>query len=371
VANHQIRCLRPHLIRDTVEFGRTFFHKKLTSGKIMKAPLKTWFDSIRSNGSEAHRPSALSSAPWSFFISLTNFVCPAETGEASNKPPESFVFDEERFVKLRSDILDAINLDVCLRLRLHGSVSGVRCPTPDVTLYQPEEDTQALGLQSDRRSPQYISYTGRVSGERIPAIQMIEESTGDATDSDCSSSDYDAEDAENEDDDSEDDGFILPKIASCTSTAMTTPLFHPLEIPRDPQRQSLLDILDHAPLNNRWQQSVPYLAAQLVRQHDLHRVQDIESQLVDRISNTQNEHFKKSRSRVLEALTSLIATRLNLWFTLSSVELFEIAASSKPPGQPPKPRNSLPEIATQLVHIGIIHWRIWNELVNREEDTTP
>jgi hypothetical protein len=362
--------LRPLLIKDTVEFERTFFNKKMTSGKIMKAPLKKWFDGIRSYGSEAHQPSTLSNATWAFFIGLTNFIFSAETSEASNKLPESFVFDEERFVKLRSDILDAINLDVCLRLRLPNSVSGVLCPAPDVTLYQPEEDTQALGLQSGRRSPQYMSYTGRVSGGRVPAIQIIEDSTGDGTDSDCSSSDYDTEDAENEDDDSEDDGFIrIPKIGSRTSTAMTTPLFRSVEIPCDPQRQSILDIVDNAPLNNRWQQSVPYLAAQLARQHDFHRAQDIESQLVDRISNPQNNHFKESRSRVFEALTFLLATRVNLWFTLSSTELFEIAASPKPPpGQPPKTRHSLPEIATLLAHIGIIHWRVWADAVYLADD---
>ena len=66
--------------------------------------------------------------------------------------------------------------------------------------------------------------------------------------------------------------------------------------------QSILDIIDGTLGSNRWQQSIPYLAAQLTHQYGLGLLPEIEPQLWDCISNLQNEHFKESRKQVFKML---------------------------------------------------------------------
>lgn len=243
---------------------------------------------------------------------------PSETAEDSSKLPESFVFDEERLVKLRSDILNAINLDVCFRLPSPSFITGDSYLAP---IHLPEWDDRILGLSSGRRSPTYI-----VNG---PILESSD-SKGGASD----------EEYEDDEEDSDEDDFArIPKISSISSTALTASLFRSVEIPHDPLRQSILDIVDESPLSSRWQQSIPTLAVQLAR-HNRTQLPDAESHLQDRISNPRNQQFRESKKRALEAVISLGASCVNHCLMLSLTEQFEIA-----PGQPPKLRYSLPEIA--------------------------
>jgi len=91
VANHQIRSLRPLFIRDTVEFERTFFQKKIKSKsgsqKIQTDRLKDWFDGFRKHEFGAHKPSALNYDAWAFFIGFSEMIFPSSlafSGEVSH-----------------------------------------------------------------------------------------------------------------------------------------------------------------------------------------------------------------------------------------------------------------------------------------------
>lgn len=119
VANHQIRCLRPALIEDTVYFERRFFHKKIRDGKLDPSSAKSWYAGVASNYAKSQQMSGRSSdfntafgetAP--FFEALTHMIMPSHHDPC----PSTFLFDEERILKLRSDMFDAIHLDVCMRL---------------------------------------------------------------------------------------------------------------------------------------------------------------------------------------------------------------------------------------------------------------
>ena len=135
--------------------------------------------------------------------------------------------------------------------------------------------------------------------------------------------------------------------------------------------QSILDIIDGTLGSNRWQQSIPYLAAQLACQYGLGLLPEIEPQLWDHISNLQNEHFKESRKRVFEMLIPLLASLICHYFSLSSTQLFEIGTSPKPAlGQSLKTRHSLSEIAMHLAHMSIIHWQAWADIVYLIESTS-
>lgn len=100
VANHQIRCLRPHLIEDTVLFEQRFFCKKIQSGRLDIRPAKQWYSLALSSSSAAaptRDPAFGDAAP--FFRALAALVMPSAESTAV---PSTFLFDEERLLKLDS-----------------------------------------------------------------------------------------------------------------------------------------------------------------------------------------------------------------------------------------------------------------------------
>jgi hypothetical protein len=117
VANHQIRCLRPVLIEDTVHFEQRFFVRKMESRKLSVAPSKMWY---RQAQEYMDRLFAGSSMPYVqafgdmsvFFEALSRLVLPSTGLKAI---PSTFVFDEDRMLKLRSDMHDSICLEICMR----------------------------------------------------------------------------------------------------------------------------------------------------------------------------------------------------------------------------------------------------------------
>ncbi|KAK5636352.1 hypothetical protein RRF57_012064 [Xylaria bambusicola] len=113
VANHQIRCLRPILIEDTVHFEQRFFLKKMRDGKVNTRSAQTWYSHLSpvQDPVSAHAFGEMAV----FFEELINMIMPSSARQYTNLPT-TFLFDEERIAKLRCDILDAINLEVCMRL---------------------------------------------------------------------------------------------------------------------------------------------------------------------------------------------------------------------------------------------------------------
>ncbi|KAI0518350.1 camp-mediated signaling protein Sok1 [Xylaria bambusicola] len=113
VANHQIRCLRPILIEDTVHFEQRFFLKKMRDGKVNTRSAQTWYSHL----SPVQDPVSVQAFGEMavFFEELINMTMPSSARQYSSLPT-TFLFDEERIAKLRCDILDAINLEVCMRL---------------------------------------------------------------------------------------------------------------------------------------------------------------------------------------------------------------------------------------------------------------
>lgn len=125
VANHQIRCLRPLLIQDTVEFEQTYFMKKIAFGKMGMTAAHSWFRAAKTL--RTHNPLLIGSSQrdmWSFFEGFTGLLLPSRSAEPV---PDTFTFDGDRIIKLRNDVLDAINLELCARFfrELNRSNSNV------------------------------------------------------------------------------------------------------------------------------------------------------------------------------------------------------------------------------------------------------
>ncbi len=110
VANHQIRCLRPVLIEDTVNFEQRFFLRKIQSRRMDIEPAQDWYRQT-SMRPELEYPAEFGETTV-FFNGLSKLVLPSTSME---EVPSTFLFDEDRIVKLRSDLYDTISLEVCMR----------------------------------------------------------------------------------------------------------------------------------------------------------------------------------------------------------------------------------------------------------------
>jgi hypothetical protein len=129
--------LRPLLIEDNVHFEQTFFMKKIALGRVDIAGAHAWFrqasslpDNLPTDGN-AHSQGNT----WDFIRALVNLTLPSKSSEMV---PHTFLFDEERTIKLRSDMLDLINLEICMyqyrnldaQCRLQESLYSVSDDTP-------------------------------------------------------------------------------------------------------------------------------------------------------------------------------------------------------------------------------------------------
>ncbi|KAI9734762.1 MAG: hypothetical protein M1818_006749 [Claussenomyces sp. TS43310] len=128
VANHQIRCLRSLLVQDTIEFEQTYFMKKIAFGKINISFAHSWFQSA--NGLPEHALTHIGQSQRdlrTFFRGFSHILLPSRAAELI---PDTFTFDGERIIKARSDILDAINMEVCMSLfrDLKMNPSALPCP---------------------------------------------------------------------------------------------------------------------------------------------------------------------------------------------------------------------------------------------------
>ena len=143
MANHQIRCLRPLLIQDTVEFEQAFFMKKIALRKIDIEGAHSWFQATKSVfNNEQPDTSSSQRDMWVFFKGFTDLLLPSKMGVSI---PDTFMFDEERIIKLRAFISDAINFDICVRLQETQSTATLlaslrsplrpRFPTPRLAIY--------------------------------------------------------------------------------------------------------------------------------------------------------------------------------------------------------------------------------------------
>ncbi|KAG4429499.1 hypothetical protein IFR05_015016, partial [Cadophora sp. M221] len=112
VANHQIRCLRPLLIDDTVHFEQKFFMKKIALSRVDIGGAHAWFRRASSLPEAAASSTAMQSQTWDFMKAMVQLTRPSKFELC----PHTFLFDEERLIKLRADMLDIVNLEICMRL---------------------------------------------------------------------------------------------------------------------------------------------------------------------------------------------------------------------------------------------------------------
>lgn len=117
IINERIRNQHPALLNNNVESQKRYWLEQIESGKFSLSCSKAWYK--RAKKSHCEDPSCLAkdfgdSAV--FFEGFCRLILPSS---AEHPLPGSFLFDTERINQLRSDILDCINLEICMTTYRH------------------------------------------------------------------------------------------------------------------------------------------------------------------------------------------------------------------------------------------------------------
>ncbi|KAK2625117.1 hypothetical protein QTJ16_005486 [Diplocarpon rosae] len=370
VANHQIRCLRPLLIDDTVHFEQKFFMKKIAMGRVDIAGAHVWYR--RATASSA------GSGPANEVLDFINALVELTRPLKSEMFPHTFLFDEERLMKLRMDMLDMINLEICMQLYRNLESQSRSYPAFDNT-----PSTSALSSPYNR--PASPAENTRFSSPTIPLLHHFDLSR---------SSPHDR-------------GHFLrgplgrqswvPKLAdgyagSATSSARSSPsttastpdTLPPTPLYLSPEfsdaasqvRTSLIAILSSSN-SDKWASVSNDLALQILRSTttSLARLPQFETHLAFHISNRRSKLYQDAEERVLGELGKELKRLVDAYTPLSSLKIFETATAPKKTaststGQGNGFKEEITDIATRIAHIGILHWRVWAPLaylVNPDE----
>ncbi|KAK7430596.1 Protein SOSEKI 1 [Neonectria magnoliae] len=356
VANHQIRCLRPALIEETTTFEQKFLVKKLRSRKMDISDAKPWYrDAARTYPSSGSTASSAFGEMGIFFEGLSRSMLPS----AGDKPlPGTFFFDEDRLARVRSDILDAINLDVCMRMYEDLERIARFNTTPAFSNHASEDEPLMPSMNSNLE----FNFNTPPSHSRPASLALS--SAGSATSSPRSS-------------------LILPSYM--------VPDMNESKAKARNLRDSLVALLQQAPHDlhhlERWRAMAPSMALQIFRFTNApsEMLPAFEDKLTENVSKMTSPIFEEMEESYRTKLTAELASRVRYFKSLSGVCLFSIATGNRVPSgsrgldtgrdrdldaaiRVGQQEGGIEDIATRIAHVGVVHWRIWAELAYIDED---
>lgn len=354
VANHQIRCLRPALIEETTAFEKKFFSKKLRAKKMDIRDARPWYTEASQN-----MPSSMSRSTASkfgdmaiFFEALTRSLLPS----GCDKPlPSTFFFDEDRLSRVRSDILDAINLDVCMRMYDDLERVARYNSIPAYTSLFSEDDPSAstTSLCSDfnfntlplRSRPASLALSSSGSASSSPRSSLLLNS------------------------------HMLPSYLSPDANEMSSKARN--------LRESLVALLHQAPHDvhhaDRWRAIAPSMALQIFRYTSApsEMLPAFEEKLTQNVCSIMSPLYQDIEEAYRVRLVSELAVRVHYFKSLPGVALFSIATGNSNQNKTfdsgrdrdldaairvGQQEGGVEDIATRIAHVGVIHWRIWDSM---------
>ncbi|CAK7202310.1 Protein SOSEKI 1 [Sporothrix eucalyptigena] len=406
VANHQIRCLRPLLIEDTVHFEQRFFYKKIQNRRMSVSAARSWYQRTKSNfanPSIRHRQAFGNMAV--FFNGIVDFLLPSVD---ANQVPNTFLFDEDRIVKLRSDMFDAIHLEVCMKVYETAEMDEIavnRMAQEDARMRRLGADGVPLYLSSQSQQQDANSSVWASSSQASDDFNFNtapQSPTTSPASSRPTSLDFSAFGSNNSSPRNSD----IP----ANNDAAGAPPQHPEEFASARERSQnlyscLVTLLQSVPStarpSDRWEDLWSVMAVEIYRTLSsvdrLHHIplEQIEMRLKAALSpdaNTKRHVEQIFRERLLSAL----ARRVKDYKAMPNVSLFVVAAGGRihpTPARAPEgtsaaasaaavaaaaaaailaretrtidPREDgcVEDMATRLAHLGVLHWRVWGQLV--------
>ncbi|PQE09036.1 camp-mediated signaling sok1 protein [Rutstroemia sp. NJR-2017a BBW] len=357
-ANHQIRYFRPFLIADTVQFEQKFFMKKIAIDKVDIDGAHEWFrragslpDIIPLQGSVY-----LQGKIWDFMKAFVNLTLPSR---ASEPAPYTFLFDEERLVKLRSDILDLINLEISMYM--YHNLEAIYKSNKSRSVLQ--DDTLATSLSiSTPTDEDVLSVPTAPSQNDQSFSQQIWIPEDEKMDS------------------------ASPR-SSPSTTLFTSETYLPTPLYLSPQdsnsssqaRTSLQALLASSSSHNKWEDMSSNISLQILRTTStpMNRLPILEKYLILYLSNSNSKVYLEAEADFLAKLLPELQRLVKKYTSLTGQQIFEAATSSNPVlgpidriAQLNVQKDNLLDIATRIAHIGILHWRVWAPLVYLYDKST-
>lgn len=372
IANHQIRCLRPALIDNTVEFEQRFFTRKIKLGRLDVVGAYAWYRRAESIPDlvpidPSRHPHGSS---WPFFKALVNLTMPSKENQSI---PHTFLFDEERLMKLRADLLDLVNLEVCM---FHYHSLQASSAQSDL-LADLEDSPGPSGAPSPRPRPNSPASPCRLSSATLPApddftsckrrrnrtVGRFERDYGGMQ-------------------------TFVPRLseASCspevTSSAPNcsrpeTPPYNSTEASSISSakataslRSALVAILASAPATlspkQKWSLMSADLALQILRSTPtpLTHLQQFEKHLAFHLSESRSRIFQSLEQSIIINMLPLIHQLVEVYTPKSTFQIFEAATAPRPQPRvaaPASHKEDVLEIATRIAHLGVLHWQVWGE----------
>ncbi|KAI3552669.1 T-complex protein 11, partial [Colletotrichum filicis] len=357
VANHQIRCLRPILIEGTIPFERKFFEKKIQGSKLDVTQANAWYRDAEQRYAASVSPIAAHSFGEMsvFFEAISRLVLPSVSEKAL---PNTFIFEEERFGKLRADMLDAINLEVCMRMyddlervgRLNAPLfASSFSQFDDEPRSRPLSMTPDFNFNTPPSRPSSLAFSSGDSATSSPRSSLIlpPQPTSDPTES-------------------------LAKARDVYNSLVA--LLHTSPPPRRHE--------------SRWEAIAPSLALQIFRftNAPADMLPVFESKLASHVCDINSPLFQEVEAHFHHRLLMELQKRVREFRGLTGVGLFTVATggraqgSGRSIGSPDREGSvsdsnrenrddgGIEDMATRLAHLGILHWRVFAGLAYTEEE---
>ncbi|KAF4126414.1 T-complex protein 11 [Geosmithia morbida] len=369
VANHQIRCWRPILIQDTVHFEQRFLSRKVESGRMTIDASRRWYG--RAKIEFGHLPPRGFGDMSVLFEALSRLIQPSSAGTML---PETLQNDHERLMKLRMDMLDTVNLDICMRL-YHDLESLSRSVSPSAAAaswLNSNSNGSGSGSGSssgsdmdddDSHSSRTLSFNNVSSAPNSRPSSLVL--------SCCSGSDTSPS----------------PRTSIVVGATPAAPTSVPSYLlATDPAERtnkasslyaSLVDLLytaaPAADQAERWAAVAPAMAVQIFRYTDApsDMLPFLEEKLAASLCQVHSEPFLQAQQTLQARLVDQLSARVREFKGLSGLGLFTAVSERRlrPGSQNPRDfyeclreghdEAAVDDMVTRLAHVGILHWRVW------------
>jgi hypothetical protein len=374
VANHQIRCLRPVLIEDTVHFEQKYHAKRMCQSKTKMdtTAAVAWYNNATRQFSATHRTRKDFGETAIFFEALGRLLMPSS--EASQiSALQVFQFDEDRINKLRSDLLDAMSLEICMRTyeelltrtRNHKKHHHQTSPFSS-TLSLPMSDEEhsvaswshEMDLDDDHsllQAPAHGSRPSSIIGSDAGSMNSSPRSSVIFT---AHASTTAADQAKSRD--------LYNSLVALVHTAPTTPRH-----------------------TSRWQALAPDMALEILRATgaSLDLLPAVEAELATHLCDSSSPLHREVEAQFHTRLMSELSSRVSSFKGLTAVNLFSVAtggrlnnsARSVDAGRElssldaligssaslrdPREKAGMDDITMRVAHLGILHWRVWSGIL--------
>ena len=341
VANHQIRCMRSQLIQETIVFEQRTFIKRINTHRFSVEDARLWYK-------DAHKQfSSLPARGFGdlsvFFEALSRLILPSAASD-NRRIPETFQHDHDRLLKLRMDMLDAVNLDICMRLY---------------------NDLESVARYSS------VGHFGCSGGDRTSRVLSSDFNLGTS------------------DAGSRPSSFTLSCAGSDTSSRHSSMIVPSYVAPDSYETQrkaqtlynSLVALLSTAPLATiqpstqiaRWRAVAPSMAIEILRhlEADFSMLPELENKLAESLCQFDSQLYRDTEQSFHQRLLDELSNKVHEYKGLSGFSLYTTVSEKRMvPGTNSMrdfigclrrglDEGAIDDLAMRLAHAGILHWRVW------------